>query len=210
MEALFLKYMEAAGINSKPVFTYDSINYHLHTNYHIRELEVFDFSNGNLFSYPSLQKTPETYLREIYTSDDLYYHVLGEISQLKTGEKLRWTSFPFVPVNLKSVISVDLYFEHIIKKFDLASLIMESKMRQDLFPEFNDRLLQASKDNSGIFTKHFIKAVMEGLQILFKLHHWHMYDGAKYDDLDNLIEKFVNTLICSPGQLQGYQYGMKF
>ncbi|MDA3791820.1 MAG: hypothetical protein PF503_25405 [Desulfobacula sp.] len=199
LERVFERYLKMESINSGAKLTYDSINYERQANYFSRELPTCSFQNGQLDTYPDIHHVPDHILRQIYHTDDLYFHTLDEIQRLTQEKRLAFVG-SFIPISLYAHIATNKFIEHVIEKYGLVDIIFKSTN----FMSFNDNieiaLDQLLKDEPKVFGKNFKKPTMDNFVKLYRLHRWWMQEGGKYKDLNYIIEEFI-AMIRAPEKL---------
>jgi len=184
-------YLNEEGLDKKCELTYDSISYMREAHKDSRNLPLIYFKNNfeDIQYYPNQFKIPEEILTEIYGDVNI---VLPELERIKNNKTLNNIS-AFTPITIANHKSIDRYFEHIVKKYNILDIYLSSRNYNILRNRISPILLSLENKHPYLFTRSFLSLAHESIKYVYAFHKW--YTNSKNEDkLEELIYKFIENI----------------
>ena len=197
LEQLFSKYLKTLNINHKAKITYDSINYMRTAQLKVKQLEYYDFVNNDLVYYTTQSHIPDHIYEHIYSKPQIIEEEQKKIDNNENISNIQ----AFVPLVVSSNINIDNFISHLIKKYEIPELIINSKNYNTFKNKVRSILLYCQQKYPTLFTSSYITNLQESFKYIYTFHNWFIND-RKPQKLDVLMTKTISN-INFPFDLEG-------
>ena len=188
LEALFQEYL--AGI-STVAMSYDSIN-PMQVARMNKKIPFFNLKDGNLEVYNSVSEIPISIVHSIATSPEHVQIILEEIDRRNNGFRLQ-NAGSFGPFNVYSNLELDKFFEMVIKKYDLVSVMKRSTSPTGLISCIGKVLDDLSRDYPQVFTRSVQQSIQQTFERAWRWHNWFV-NGRNPQVAEELMLTVINEI----------------
>jgi hypothetical protein len=194
VEKIFNQFLKAEGINTKVVFTYDSINYSIQSIDFPKTMHFWGYENKKL-TKERYHRVPEHILRRVYGGDTDY--IKSEIQNLLNGQK-RDDTGSLIPLSVDSQIQLDQCLMDMVDKYDVIN-------RLDI-PGYKDAVKsRKASENPAIalaedLEKNYhkyelfsLKKLIKDLEYIRGFSAW-LYHSQDSDKLEEIIRGTITAI----------------
>ncbi|MFW5879497.1 MAG: hypothetical protein ACOCUV_01600 [bacterium] len=194
IEALFDMYLKKECLPGAS-FTYDTLNYDIHSTQKIRNLNIFKLERNEPSTFISPLILPDDLLKEVYVQDKYVNGIKQEIEFMKADYDPTNVS-AFYPLSVFSNLQLDKYAEYLVNN-ELLGLFdqqNENKVNNEIYNYCtqikNKKYVQYFKNGSK---KKFETNLKNNLKKISKFHNWFMWDRSE-TSLEDLMLEFIDEI----------------
>jgi hypothetical protein len=188
VEKIFNQFLQDEGINTKVVFTYDSIHISLESVNYPKTMHFWSYENQKL-DWNRYHSVPQHVLDRVYGKKDASF-VQSEIQLLYTGQKRTDTS-ALVPLAIDSAIQLDQFLMNVVDKHDVINRLdipnyVDPKKKSSVDPKVEDLAKELvstyQKFGGELFTE---TKLLKDLKYIQSFTAWlfHSQDGNKLEEI---------------------------
>ena len=179
-----------AGI-STVAMSYDSIN-PMQVARMNKKIPFFNLKDGILEVYNSVSEIPISIVHSIATSPEHVQVILEEIDRRNNGFRLQ-NAGSFGPFNVYSNLELDKFFEMVIKKYDLVSVMKRSTSPTGLISCIGKVLDDLSRDYPQVFTRSVQQSIQQTFERSWRWHNWFV-NGRNPQVAEELMLTVINEI----------------